>query len=58
MKKKFAKDLLAGESVDEIFVLAEKNLAQKRNGENYLTITLSDRTGRIKGVVWDHVSSS
>jgi 3'-5' exoribonuclease len=55
MKKEFIQDLRAGESVEEIFVLAEKNLAQKRNGEKYLTITLSDRTGRIRGVVWDDV---
>ena len=55
MKKKFTQDLRAGDTVEEIFVLAEKNLAQKRNGENYLTISLVDRTGRIKGVVWDHV---
>lgn len=55
MKNTFTQDLRAGDTVDEIFVLAEKNLAQKRNGDNYLTISLADRTGRIKGVVWDNV---
>jgi 3'-5' exoribonuclease len=55
MTKRFIQDLKAGDSIEDIFVLAEKNLAQKRNGENYLNLTLSDKTGRIKGVVWDNV---
>jgi 3'-5' exoribonuclease len=55
MSKRFIQDLKAGDSIEDIFVLAEKNLAQKRDGENYLTLTLSDKTGRIKGVVWDNV---
>lgn len=55
MKKKFVQDLQTGESIDDIFVLAEKNLARKRNGDNYLTVTLADKTGRLKGVVWDNV---
>ena len=55
MTKRFIQELQVGDSVDDIFVLAEKNLAQKRNGENYLTLTLSDKTGRIRGVMWDNV---
>lgn len=55
MKQAFVGNLKAGESVDDIFVLAEKNLAQKRDGANYLNITLADKSGQIKGVVWDNV---
>jgi 3'-5' exoribonuclease len=55
MKTKFIQDLQAGDTIDDIFVLAEKSLARKRNGENYLTVTLSDRSGRIKGVMWDNL---
>ena len=55
MKRQFVEELKAGETIEDIFVLAEKHLYQKRNGEPYLNITLADRTGRIKGVVWDHV---
>ena len=55
MKKVFIDQLTVGDAVDDVFVLAEKTLARKRNGESYLNITLADRTGRIKGVVWDHV---
>lgn len=41
--------------MDDIFVLSEKLLAQKRDGQNYLNVTLSDRTGTIRGVIWDDV---
>jgi 3'-5' exoribonuclease len=57
MKKRFIDQLKAGDSVDEIFVLAEKSMARKRNGENFLNLTLADRSGRMKGVVWDNVET-
>jgi len=55
VKKIFVDALKSGGTVDEVFTLSEKNLAQKRNGQNYLNVTLADKTGRIKGVVWDDV---
>ena len=58
MKKVFIEQVTAGDTVDDVFVLAEKTLARKRNGENYLNPTLADRTGRIKGVVWDNVEKT
>jgi 3'-5' exoribonuclease len=55
MKQRFIADIKAGDVVDDIFVLSEKILSQKRDGNNFLNITLSDKTGTIKGVVWDDV---
>jgi len=55
MKKYFITDIKAGDFIDDIFVLSEKNLAQKKDGNNFLNVTLSDKTGTIKGVVWDNV---
>ena len=55
MKKLFIKDIRAGDPVDEIFVLSEKTMAQKRDGNSFLNITVSDKTGNIKGVVWNMV---
>jgi 3'-5' exoribonuclease len=57
MKKSFIDQLNAGDNVDEIFVLAEKSMARKRNGENFLNLTLADRSGQMKGVVWDNVET-
>jgi len=55
MKKIFIESLQAGALVDDVFVLAEKTLARKRDGAPYLLVTLADRTGRIKGVMWDGI---
>lgn len=55
MKKQYAGSFKAGDKVDDVFVVFEKILAQKKDGSNYLGITLSDRTGKIKGVIWDNV---
>jgi len=55
MKKQFIADIKAGDFVDDIFVLSEKILSQKRDGNNFLNVTLSDKTGTLKGVVWDNV---
>ena len=55
IKSKFIGEIKAGEHVDDLFVLAEKTLLQKKDGNNYLSLALSDRTGHIKGVVWDNV---
>ncbi|MCP4373408.1 MAG: HD domain-containing protein [Deltaproteobacteria bacterium] len=55
MKNLFIKDIRAGDSLDDVFVLSEKTMAQKRDGNNFLNITLSDKTGNIRGVIWDKV---
>lgn len=55
MKKLFIQDIRAGDLVEDVFVLSEKIMAQKRDGNNFLNITLSDKTGNIKGVIWDRV---
>lgn len=55
MKKLFIRDIRAGDLVEDVFVLSEKIMAQKRDGNNFLNITLSDKTGNIKGVIWDRV---
>ena len=55
MKEKFINAIGAGEFVKDIFVLTEKSLAQKRDGKNFLNVILSDKTGDLKGVVWDNV---
>ena len=56
MKKQFTTHIRAGDVLADCFVLAEKSMAQKKDGNNYLNLVLSDRTGSIKGVVWDNVA--
>jgi 3'-5' exoribonuclease len=54
-KKIYVADIAAGDHIDDLFVLADKTLSHKRDGNAYLTLTLADKSGRIKGVVWDNV---
>jgi 3'-5' exoribonuclease len=59
-RRKALKDTLvemieAGQVVDDIFVARDKQLAHKKNGEAYLTLSLVDRSGDIKAVIWDNV---
>lgn len=53
MKNTFIDQIRAGDTVEDVFVLSEKIVSQKRDGKNYLNVTLTDKTGIIKGVVWD-----
>ncbi|MBW2450389.1 MAG: HD domain-containing protein [Deltaproteobacteria bacterium] len=58
MKKRFIADIKTGDRVNDIFVLSEKILSQKRDGNNFLNVVLSDKTGTLKGVMWDHVDQT
>jgi 3'-5' exoribonuclease len=55
MTKRFIADLAAGSTVEEVFLLARRNMAHKKDGNPFLTVTLADRTGQVNGVVWDQV---
>ncbi len=54
-KNQFITSLKPGETVNDVFVLSEKTMSQKKDGNNYLNLVLSDRTGNLKAVVWDNV---
>ncbi|OQY07588.1 MAG: hypothetical protein B6I22_02685 [Desulfobacteraceae bacterium 4572_123] len=58
MKKMFIRDIRSGDRVDDIFVLSEKTMGQKKDGNNFLNIAIADKTGTIKGVVWDDVNQT
>lgn len=55
MKKQFIADLKSGDPVGDVFILSQKNLARKKDGDSYLNVSFSDKTGEIKGVVWENV---
>jgi 3'-5' exoribonuclease len=57
MKRQFINELKPGDNVDDVFALAEKAVAAKKNGENYLTFRFVDRTGDIRAVAWDDVEA-
>ena len=57
MKKTFVKTIKAGQAVDDIFVARDKQLAFKKDGDPYLTLSLVDRSGGMKAVAWDNVQA-
>ncbi len=53
-KKVFIEELMEGQQVRDLFLIARKNLAETKAGKPYLALTLMDRTGEIEGRVWEN----
>ena len=46
------------QTVTSNFVVASKQVKNKKNGEFYLSLTLADRTGQVQANMWDNVSEA
>lgn len=57
MPRTFVKDLADGDNVNEVFLLADKQLRANRNADTYLLATLRDKSGVISGLMWNVVES-
>jgi 3'-5' exoribonuclease len=57
LKKQFVQNITEGETVEDVFLASDKTISQKRDGQSYLRLTLSDKTGSLKGVMWDHADA-
>ena len=55
MKSPFVRELKPDEISTAIFLVSTKEVRQKRTGEPYLSLVLSDRTGEIDCKMWDNV---
>jgi 3'-5' exoribonuclease len=53
MSRTFVRDLKDGDSVNEVFLLADKQLRANRNANLYLLATLRDKSGMISGLMWN-----
>jgi 3'-5' exoribonuclease len=56
--KQFACDLADGHDVDSVFVVRERSMRQKRNGDAFLKLRLGDVSGAFEAVVWDGVEQA
>ena len=52
------RDLEDGQAVNAVFLVRERTLARKKNGEDFLRLTLSDCTGSRPAVCWDDAKSA
>ena len=50
------REMSDGERVAGPFVVRERELRQKRNGEDFLKLTLADATGSVPAIAWDGVA--
>lgn len=53
MARTLVSDITDRESIDQIFLVTEKQLRSNRNGNLYLQMRLSDRTGAISAMMWN-----
>ena len=56
MKSPFVKELKPNEVATAIFLVHSKEIRQKRTGEPYLSMLLSDRSGELDAKMWDGVA--
>jgi 3'-5' exoribonuclease len=56
MKSPFIRELKPDEISTAVFLVSTKEVRQKRTGEPYLSMVLSDRTGEIDSKMWDNVA--
>ena len=53
MSRQFINQLADGDALDEIYIASEKQLRTNRNGNLYLQLRLSDKTGCLTAMLWN-----
>ena len=53
MPRRYVSELSHQESVDQVFLVGDKQLRTNRNGNLYLQVELSDRSGPISARIWN-----
>src|SRR6266566_7711262 len=51
--RRYVQELTDGDSIDEIYLVVDKQLRANRNGNLYLQVDLRDRTGSINARLWN-----
>jgi len=57
LKTLFIENFVEGQAVQEVFIVTEKTVSSKKDGDAFLQVRLTDRTGSIRGVIWDNVET-
>src|SRR5437773_7685459 len=51
--RRFINQLGERENIDQVFLVADKQLRANRNGNLYLQLRLTDKTGSLTGMLWN-----
>lgn len=54
-KTQFVREIKVGDMVESTFVVSQKQVKKKKNGEDYCTVTFQDKSGVLEGVMWTEV---
>ncbi len=58
MPRRYLNELKDGDAVEEVYLLADKQLRANRNGDLYLLAGLRDKTGLMSGLMWNVVEET
>ena len=53
MGRRFVLQMTDGDSIEEVYLVSDKQLRANRNGNLYLQVELRDRTGAISARMWN-----
>ncbi len=56
VRPRVLRELSDGERVSSPFVVRERELRQKKNGDDFLRLVLGDSSGTVNAIAWDRVS--
>ena len=51
-QRRFINEIKAGETLDQVFLVTDKELRTTRKGDLYITCTLRDKTGHLPARMW------
>ncbi|MFC1517947.1 3'-5' exoribonuclease YhaM family protein [Candidatus Margulisiibacteriota bacterium] len=57
MAKQYITDLKEGQAIDSTFVVRNKQMKQKKNGEPFMSLELVDKTGFLPANMWDNLNN-
>lgn len=58
MKRQFVKDLKVGVLVNDIFLCTRRDVKDRRDGGQFLTLELKDKTGTINAIIWERIEDA
>ncbi|HEY4365394.1 MAG TPA: OB-fold nucleic acid binding domain-containing protein [Bryobacteraceae bacterium] len=58
MKSPYVRDLQPNQIISGTFLVAHKDVRQKKTGEPYLSLVLSDKTGDLEAKMWDNAAEA
>jgi 3'-5' exoribonuclease len=56
MKSPYINELQPNQNIEAVFLVAHKEVRQKKTGEPYLSLVLTDRSGELDAKMWDNAA--